>query len=415
MSEEIKYKSTGINWMPEIPQNWNSRRAKGLFEERSEKNSPGLPLLAASQTQGVVLKSMLQFRSMEAVKNFDTFKVVKEGDFVISLRSFEGGIELSYFEGIISPVYCVFKKRNIDQIDIHYFKYLFKSLPFIQELNIYKTGIRDGQSISYRNFAYIYLPLPPLREQQLIAKSLDAESAKIAHFVERKERFIELLKEQRQSVIEAALDIDAPKRRLKFCVTKVGSGVTPRGGATVYQSAGVVFLRSQNVHNDGLRLDDVAFISSAIHAEMKGSQVRNGDVLLNITGASIGRCHAFDKDYEANVNQHVSVIRPITDVLDCEFLMFQLQSTRIQNLIGLAQGSSREGLTIHEIKNYYLYVPSLEMQKKIVDHIKSETRLLDKTISKAQREIELMKEYREAMIAEAVTGKKTITKEEEWQ
>lgn len=200
----LLYKETGFNWMPVIPENWETNRAKAIFQERSIKGFPDEPLLAASQKQGVVLKGMLEQRSMEAVQNFESFKLVEKDDFVISLRSFEGGIELAYYRGIISPVYSIFYFRE-NKHNRDFFKYLFKSRMFIQELNVYKKGIRDGQSISYSEFANIYLPVPPKNEQDEIVQYIKAQEEKINLFIEKKQRFIELLKEQRQSVIENAI------------------------------------------------------------------------------------------------------------------------------------------------------------------------------------------------------------------
>lgn len=98
--------------------------------------------------------------------------------------------------------------------------------------------------------------------------------------------------------------------RIKDIATKVGSGITPKGGATVYQDSGIPLFRSQNVTNDGFLLDDIVYISEDIHNSMAGSRLKPNDVLLNITGASIGRCYYLPQDFrEGNVNQHVCIIR----------------------------------------------------------------------------------------------------------
>ena len=101
---------------------------------------------------------------------------------------------------------------------------------------------------------------------------------------------------------------------------KVGSGVTPKGGAEIYLEEGIPLIRSQNVYNDGFQLKDVAYISNDIHENMSGSKVVQGDVLLNITGGSIGRSYYVSDEFdEANVNQHVCIIRP-NDHIITEFL-----------------------------------------------------------------------------------------------
>ena len=111
--------------------------------------------------------------------------------------------------------------------------------------------------------------------------------------------------------------------RLKYITSKIGSGSTPTGGADVYQDHGVIFLRSQNIYNYGLELVDVAYISEDIHQEMKGTHVHSGDILYNITGGSIGRCCLAPESLgEANVNQHVSIVRPRN--VENKFLLYSL-------------------------------------------------------------------------------------------
>lgn len=113
--------------------------------------------------------------------------------------------------------------------------------------------------------------------------------------------------------------------RLKYLTSKIGSGSTPTGGSEVYQDSGVLFLRSQNIYNYGLKLEDVAYISEEIHEEMKGTHVKSGDILYNITGGSIGRCCLAPKSLgKANVNQHVSIVRPSN--IENNYLLYCLQS-----------------------------------------------------------------------------------------
>src|SRR5690606_34123068 len=143
--------------------------------------------------------------------------------------------------------------------------------------------------------------------------------------------FIELLNEQRQAVINHKLIIEDRKVKIKYCVTKLGADVTPTGGATVYKNSGVIFLRSQNIHNDGLRLDDVDFITEDIHNSMNGAEANKEDVLMNITGTSIVRTYVVGLAEEADVNQHDCIMRPSKDKILPKSLMLQLQSDLIQN------------------------------------------------------------------------------------
>ncbi|MDV4024353.1 hypothetical protein CMT52_08400 [Elizabethkingia anophelis] len=399
-----KYKQTGIKWMPEIPEHWEIFRLGNFFRERTEIVSDKEFKPLSVTMQGI----LPQLESIAKTDNGDNRKRVCIGDFVINSRSDrKGSGGVSKYEGSVSVISNVLKSN--EKFDLNYTNYLFTNKLFQEEYYYRGKGIvADMWSTKYKEMRNILIPLPPLPEQKIIAEYLDKKIDKINHFISQKQKFIALLKEQRQSIINERLSEKGKKIKIKFCVTKVGAGVTPTGGATVYQESGVLFLRSQNVHNDGLRLNDVAYISKEINSEMKGSQVKYEDVLINITGASIGRCFVFDKREDANVNQHVCILRPKKDTILSEYLMLQLQSDRIQTLINMIEGASREGLTNNELKNYFIFVPSLKEQLSIISTIKSETQKIDHTISQAEKEIELIKEYKEAMIAEAVMGKVNI-------
>ena len=113
--------------------------------------------------------------------------------------------------------------------------------------------------------------------------------------------------------------------RVKDFASKVGSGVTPRGGADVYLSEGIPFFRSQNITNEGLLLDDIVYISEEINESMSSTKLFPGDVLLNITGASIGRCYYLPENFsDGNVNQHVCIIRPKKNVISSFLYGFSL-------------------------------------------------------------------------------------------
>ena len=402
-------------WLGNFPAHWQVLRIKNIFSEIEDRSTSGNEeLLSVSHYTGITLKRDSLENEDDFISNAETlegYKRVAKGDLVINIMlAWNGSLGISPFDGITSPAYCVYRTKENNNPE--YFGYLFATNLLKTEFRKKSTGIIDSRLRLYSDkFFSIYSVVPPVEEQNQIVEYIKTQSLKINHFIAKKQQFIALLKEQRQSVINDKLKINAKKIKIKYCVSKVGTGVTPTGGATVYKSSGVIFLRSQNVHNDGLRLNDVAYITEEIHSEMKGSQVQFGDVLVNVTGASIGRCFVFDKTEEANINQHVCILRPKQDVILSEFLMLQIQSERIQTLINMIEGASREGLTNNEVKNYYLFVPSLKDQENIISEIKTETATIDTAIAKTVREIELIKEYKEAMIAEVVMGKVNFNKQ----
>ncbi|WP_283132275.1 restriction endonuclease subunit S [Enterovibrio norvegicus] len=155
--------------------------------------------------------------------------------------------------------------------------------------------------------------------------------------------------------------------RLGEIVTKMGSGSTPRGGQKAYVDDGVIFLRSQNVWNEGVRLDDVAYISDEVHQKMSNTKVLPGDVLLNITGASLGRTTIFPSDFvEANVNQHVTIIRLIELEMN-KFVHLGLMSPMVQKLVwGRQVGMAIEGLSKKVLEQFEFPIPPINEQHHIV-------------------------------------------------
>lgn len=155
--------------------------------------------------------------------------------------------------------------------------------------------------------------------------------------------------------------------RLGYITTRLGSGSTPRGGQSAYVDNGIPFLRSQNVLNDGLKLDDVVYITPETHEVMSNTTVFGNDILLNITGASLGRTTIFPTDIgEANVNQHVTIIR-LVDVEMCKFVHLGLMSPMVQKLVwGRQVGMAIEGLSKKVLEQFEFPIPPLEEQHRIV-------------------------------------------------
>lgn len=180
-------------WVNEIPAHWKTHKMKYLFHERSEKGYPDEPLLVASQNMGVVPKKVYGNRTAEAQKDLHLLKLVRVDDFVISLRSFQGGLEYAYYQGIISPAYTVLTPH--EPITAGYFRYLAKSKLFIGLLTLCVTGIREGQNIDYEKLRNHSLPVPPRTEQDQIVRYLDWQVSKINRLIAAKRKRIELVKE----------------------------------------------------------------------------------------------------------------------------------------------------------------------------------------------------------------------------
>jgi type I restriction enzyme S subunit len=178
--------------------------------------------------------------------------------------------------------------------------------------------------------------------------------------------------------------------KLDRVMRKMGAGSTPLGGKKVYVDDGTVFLRSQNVWNGGLRLDDVARISESTHAAMRGTWVEPGDVLLNITGASIGRCAVVPDDFTpANVSQHVAILRLIDKRLR-SFVHLCAISPFFQDTIMRVQvGVSREGLSMTRLREFPLPLPPLAEQRRIVVKVNQLLALCDELEARQQAQADL--------------------------
>lgn len=188
----------------------------------------------------------------------------------------------------------------------------------------------------------------------------------------------------------------------------VGSGVTPRGGEAVYTKEGILFIRSQNVHFGGLHLSDVSYISQRIHDTMRRSEVFENDVLLNITGASIGRCCAIPKmNCPANVNQHVCAIRlDQAAQSDAGFLVAVIESSIGQNqIIKFNAGGNREGLNYEQVKSFVIPWPEVDERQRSYALIKE----AEETLEVSRLNLEKLRSIKTGLMQDLLTGKKRVT------
>ena len=207
LDPDAPIKDSGIEWIGKIPEGWHVRPSKTLFAESKELRHPNDEQCAASQKYGIIPQAQYialeSQRMVAADKNLDSWKHVEPGDFVISLRSFQGGLELSAIAGCVTWHYIVLKGNRITEAA--YYKYLFKTQKYIESLQRTCTYIRDGQDLRYSNFVQVPLPLPPKEEQIEIGAFLDAKMADIDSFIEARQTMVDKLREYRRSLISEAV------------------------------------------------------------------------------------------------------------------------------------------------------------------------------------------------------------------
>lgn len=161
-----------------VPVDWEFPKTEEVFESYSIKNRPEEPVLSVTQDQGVVRRDSLERLIQADDANVVTYKLIEPGSFVISLRSFQGGLEFCDIRGLVSPAYHVIRpKRKVCE---DYYRYYFKSPEFIQRLAVAIIGIRDGKQVSYEDFSFMRIPVPPLQEQRLIAETLSKQDRELS-------------------------------------------------------------------------------------------------------------------------------------------------------------------------------------------------------------------------------------------
>jgi type I restriction enzyme S subunit len=204
LNPDAPMKDSGMAWLGMIPEHWSVVYSKKLFFQRKERARPDDQQLTASQKYGIILQSDFmkeeERRVTVVLQGEDILKHVESGDFVISMRSFQGGLEYSYVSGKISSAYVMIATRNKAVCD-EYYKWLFKSTAYISALQGTSDLVRDGQALRYANFSEVYLPDVPYVEQVAIAGFLNIQSANIDNVIKHIEHKVILLHEYRTRLI----------------------------------------------------------------------------------------------------------------------------------------------------------------------------------------------------------------------
>jgi type I restriction enzyme S subunit len=426
------YKDSGVPWLGQVPEHWEVRRTKTVLRERNVRGFPNEPLLAATQTKGVIRKEQYENRTVLALKDLHLLKLVEIGDFVISLRSFQGGIEYARERGIISPAYTIlYPQEN----DYHaYLAFLFKSSPYIENLQLFVTGIRQGQNIDYETLSRSPLPLPPLPEQTAIVRFLDYMERRIRRVIHARQRQIKLLEEYRQALIHQAvtghIDVRTGKpypaykdsgvpwlgqvpehwevRRLGASVTACINGIW---GGDPDGSYDLPCVRVADFDRDRRRVRMMHPTVRSIPPKDRAYRLlRQGDLLLEKSGGGdqqpVGMVVLYDHQVEAVCSNFIARM-PVSERYDPSFLNY-LHATlyAIQlNVRSIKQTTGIQNLDSKAYLNEPVAFPPLPEQTAIVEYLDVQTAKIDAAIAAARREIELLREYRERLIADVVTGK----------
>jgi len=289
----------------------------------------------------------------------------------------------------------------IDGLNPRFFYYFLKSV------NLKSLGYARH----YRLLKEIRIPLPPLPEQQRLVTILDEVFAALATAKENAAKNRQNARELFESVLHGVFanrGVGWEERKLGEITTKIGSGATPLGGEKSYKTEGISLIRSLNVHDMRFRYKDLAFIDKNQADKLSNVVVEVGDVLLNITGASVARCSVVPENVlPARVNQHVSIIRLMEDEMVPEFLHYGLISKEYKDQLlktGEKGGSTRQAITKAEIENFSVRYPPLPEQRAIVaklDALSAETKKLEAIY---QQKLANLEELKQSVLRKAFRG-----------
>lgn len=203
LDPHVKLKPSGVEWLGDVPESWEIVPSRAMFKHRNEKAGADDEILTASQTHGIVSRNDFMEkegrRVMQVISGREILKRVEVNDFVISMRSFEGGLEWSRIQGAISSAYVMLKPT--EYVQPRYYAYLLKTRAYISALRRTSDLVRDGQALRYANFLQVPLPRLPLEEQAAIADFLDTETLELDGAVRRIQRELQLIQEYRTRLI----------------------------------------------------------------------------------------------------------------------------------------------------------------------------------------------------------------------
>lgn len=404
------YKDSGVEWLGEVPEHWSTLPAKRIFRNVRDSALPLAEQLASTQAYGVIPQKQFMERAeakvVLALAGTDNFKDVRMDDFVISLRSFQGGIEHSAYEGCVSPAYTVLRNTCNHPFCPGYFKYLLKERSYISALQSVTTGIREGRTITYDQFGSLLLPVVPLVEQAQVSRFLDYETARIDALIAEQQRLIELLKEKRQAVISHAvtkgLNPDAPMK---------DSGVEWLGEVPAHWVVLAIKWRARIKSGDGISPD---LIESQAQ-EYKPHPVIGGNGVMGFTSQAnvspplivIGRvgalCGNVHKIHEpAWVSDNALILDFDRRSFDINYLVHVLGA---RDLNEISDKSAQPLITGSKVTSQYIPCPSRHEQLAIAKFLEGALSEFDQLVFEGIKGIELLKERRSALISAAVTGK----------
>jgi type I restriction enzyme S subunit len=426
------YKNSGVEWLGDVPEHWNTKPTKYCFklitDKAIENNSE--VLLSVYTDIGVKPRSELEERGNKA-STTDGYWIVKKGDIIVNkLLAWMGAIGLSNYSGVTSPAYDILRiKYNYTP---EYYNYLFRNGDMFTEFKRYSRGLMDMRlRLYFSEFGNIKLPVPSIDEQQKIVSFLDTETARIDTLIAKQEKLIELLKEQRKSIISHAvtkgLNPNAPmkdsgvewlgdvpehwtvlKNRHIFNFSK-GLSITKEN----LQESGIPCVSYGEVHSKfgfefNPEINDMKFVSEEYLKTSKNCLLNSGDFIFADTSEDFegsGNFSYLNSNSQVFAGYH-TVIARLKSKQKPRFFAYIFDSNahrkQIQTQVkGIKVFSITQGI----LKDIYSWLPPVHEQDLIVEYLDNECKKISLLKAKQIELIEKLKEYRSSIISHAVTGK----------
>lgn len=418
------YRAARMRWLPPVPEHWNEQRAKTFLQRIDERSLTGQEdLLSVSNTHGVIPRKSIKTRMMSA-STYAGYKICDVGDIVVkTLGAWMGGIAATQYSGLISPAYDIYRARLLEEFNPKYLDYLLRTRFYVDEYNCRSTGVGVGFLRLYPNqFLDIPLIQPPRSEQDQIVVYLRAQDAHIARFIKAKRELIKLLTEQKLRIIDHAVT-----RGLDPFVTLKPSGIKwldeiPANWIVKplkrWARLNARTLGEKTDPDLEFRYVDIGSVTTGrlvkelewIRFESAPSRARRilkrGDTIISTVRTYLKAIWYVNVDADDLIaSTGFAVLTPSSEV-EPEYLGYVIQSSAFvdrvtANSIGIAYPAIAETV----LGRFLVAMPSsLAEQQAIVNQIKLDSAPLDTAIEQAMNEIKLIREYRDRLIADVVTG-----------
>lgn len=406
-----KMKDSGVAWLGEIPENWQVVPSKALFRLRKEKAAPGDRQLTASQQHGIIYQddymALTGNRVVTVEKDFSILKRVEKGDFVISMRSFQGGLEYSENAGSISSAY-VMLIPDLEYVVPEFYKWLFKSPTYITALQCTSNLIRDGQALRYNNFVQVPLCIIPKDDQKKIAGTLGEKCQQIDDLISNVQAQIEKLKAYKQSliteVVTKGLDPNVPM--MDSGVEWIGK-IPKHWNMIRFRFIAKITTGNQDTQNadpDGMY---PFYVRSPIVEHCNNYTFEGKGILMAGDGAGAGRVFHL-------VNGKYAVHQRVYRFYDFKYMNPVLLKFYLENLFATVMdyGSAKTtvpSVRLPMIQDFPVCVPPEDEQLKMLEVLSEKTNKIDRFIAVKQTKIEKLEQYKRSLIYEYVTGKKEVS------